>query len=31
MILALDEALPESGLKQVRALEGVQTAKLVKL
>jgi D-3-phosphoglycerate dehydrogenase len=31
MILALDEAMPESALKQVRALEGVQTAKLVKL
>jgi D-3-phosphoglycerate dehydrogenase len=31
MILALDEALPEPALKQVRALEGVQTVKLVKL
>ncbi len=31
MILALDEAMPETALKQVRALEGVQTAKLVKL
>ncbi len=31
MILALDEAMPEPALKQVRALEGVQTAKLVKL
>ena len=31
MILALDEAMPESALKQVRALEGVQTANLVKL
>ena len=31
MILALDEALPDPALKQVRALEGVQTAKLVKL
>ena len=31
MILALDEAMPEPALKQVRALKGVQTAKLVKL
>jgi D-3-phosphoglycerate dehydrogenase len=31
MILALDEALPEAALKEILALEGVQSAKLVKL
>ncbi len=31
MILALDEALPDAGMKQIRALEGVQTVKLVKI